>query len=101
MLIIKCSSNNFPGYITNIEKNTLDNSNYRHVVFTSKHSQLVLMSIPPGEEIGNETHDLDQFIRFESGQGSIVMDGVEKEVSDGFAIVVPEGVSHNESTPQK
>ena len=96
MLIIKnANRKEFPGHITNIEKDTIKNNNYREVLFTTKNSQLVLMSIPPNEEIGEEIHDLDQFIRFEKGTGKISMNGIEKNVSDGFSIVVPEGVSHN------
>jgi mannose-6-phosphate isomerase-like protein (cupin superfamily) len=84
------------GFSTNIEKDTLENGNYRKVVYTGKHSQLVLMSLTPGEEIGMEIHaDNDQFFRFEQGQGKVVIDGNEYQVSDGSAIVVPAGAEHN------
>ncbi len=82
-------------YIANIEQATLDNSNFRQVVFTTPLSQLVLMSLLPGEEIGEETHELDQFFRFERGEGKVVLDGVESIVQDGSAVVVPAGVLHN------
>ncbi|MCK6462414.1 MAG: cupin domain-containing protein [Candidatus Pacebacteria bacterium] len=84
------------GFHTNIEKDTLDNNNYRKVLYTSKHSQLVLMSLKPTEEIGMEVHpDNDQFFRFEKGVGKCVIDGHEYEVKDGSAIVVPAGARHN------
>jgi len=84
------------GFNTNIEKDTLANDNFRKVLYTAKHSQLVLMSLKPGEEIGMEVHnDNDQFFRFEQGQGKVIIDGNEYEVSDGSAIVVPSGAEHN------
>ena len=84
------------GFVSNIEKDTLDNENFRKVLYTGKHSQLVLMSLAPNEEIGMEVHqDNDQFFRFEKGHGKVVIDGNEYEVSDGFAVVVPAGAEHN------
>lgn len=84
------------GYNTNIEKKTLENNNFRKVLYTAKHSQLVLMSLRPGEEIGMEVHsDNDQFFRFEQGRGKCVIDGNEYEISDGSAVVVPAGAKHN------
>ena len=84
------------GFSANIEKLTRGNSNFRQVLYTGKHSQLVLMSLKPKEEIGMEVHpDNDQFFRFESGQGKCVIDGNEYEVGDGVAIVVPAGAQHN------
>ncbi|MGB9743499.1 MAG: cupin domain-containing protein, partial [Minisyncoccia bacterium] len=84
------------GYHTNIEKDTLENENFRQVLYTSKHSQLVLMSLEPNEEIGMEVHpDNDQFFRIEKGQGKCVIDGNEYELTDGAAIVVPAGAEHN------
>lgn len=83
------------GYIVNIEKETVENELFRRVLYTAKHSQLVLMSLKPGEEIGSEVHTLDQFIRCESGTGKAILDGVEHEISDGYAIVVPAGAEHN------
>ncbi len=83
------------GYITNIEKDALENENYRKVLFTAQHSQLVLMSLKPGEEIGMEVHKLDQFIRIEAGEGKAILDGEETHIEDGTAIVVPAGAQHN------
>lgn len=84
------------GFRSEIEKDTRDNTNFRKVVYTGKHSQLVLMSLLPGEEIGVETHvDTDQFFRFESGTGLVIIDGTEYQVGDGIAIVVPSGAQHN------
>lgn len=84
------------GYNTNIEKDTLENKNFRKVLYTGKHSQLVLMSLSPKEEIGIEVHpDNDQFFRFEKGMGKVSIDGNEYEVSDGSVIIVPAGAEHN------
>ena len=84
------------GFKTNIEKDTLENRKFRKVLYTGKHSQLVLMSLRPKEEIGMETHpENDQFFRFETGQGKVIIDGNEYEVSDGVAVVVPAGAKHN------
>lgn len=84
------------GYVVDIEKATLANEDFRRVLYTSKHQQLVVMSIVPGGEIGEETHaDVDQFLRVETGQGKVILDGVEHEVSDGFSITVPAGTTHN------
>lgn len=83
------------GYVENIEKVTKENNNFRKVLYTGKSSQLVLMSLNPGEEIGAEVHDLDQFLRIEEGNGIAVLDGVEHAVSDDWAIVVPAGANHN------
>ena len=84
------------GFSDNIEKATLANNNFRQVLYTGKHSQLVLMSLRPKEEIGMEVHeDNDQFFRFEKGQGKCVIDGNEYAISDGSAIVVPAGAQHN------
>lgn len=84
------------GFNSNIEKDTLENDNFRKVLYTSKHSQLVLMSLKPKEEIGMETHaENDQFFRIERGQGICIIDGNEYELLDGTAIVVPSGSEHN------
>ena len=84
------------GFFADIELDTLDNTNYRQVIYTGQHSQLVLMSLAVGDEIGLETHpDNDQFFRFEAGQGKVVVDGNEYEVSDGSAVLVPAGAEHN------
>lgn len=84
------------GYVIGIEAETKKNTDFRRVLYTSKYSQLVLMSIKPGEEIGEEVHeDHDQFFRFESGEGKVVIDHVEHKVKDGSAVVVPAGALHN------
>lgn len=84
------------GFNGNIEQMTLENNNFRQVIYTSKHSQLVLMSLKPKEEIGMETHpENDQFFRFEKGVGKVVIDDNEYDVKDGSAIVVPAGAEHN------
>ena len=84
------------GFKSNIEKDTIANSNFRKVLYTSKHSQLVLMSLKPNEEIGEETHpDNDQFFRIEAGRGKCVIDGNNYQIKDGDAIVVPAGAKHN------
>jgi mannose-6-phosphate isomerase-like protein (cupin superfamily) len=85
-----------PGYSTPIEEKTIQNNFFRQVLFTGKHSQLVLMTLQVGEEIGVETHpDNDQFFRFEAGEGKVVIDGMEYVVHDGDAIVVVAGSEHN------
>ncbi|MBP6879770.1 MAG: cupin domain-containing protein [Candidatus Pacebacteria bacterium] len=84
------------GYKDNIEKLTEENANFRKVLYTGKNSQLVLMSLKPGEEIGLETHtENDQFFRFEGGKGKVVIDGNEYEVEDGDAVIIPQGAEHN------
>jgi len=84
------------GFCINIEKATLENNNFRKVLYTSKHSQLVLMSLKPMEDIGMEVHEEnDQFFRFEKGEGKCLIDGNEYELSDGVAVVVPAGAQHN------
>ena len=83
------------GYIKNIEEETLKNENFRTVLYTAKSSQLVVMSLKPNEDIGEEVHELDQFIRIEEGDGVAILDGIEHEVHDDYAIVVPAGARHN------
>ncbi len=84
------------GYITNIEERTLDNDNFREVLFSTPKSQLVVMSLLPNEDIGEEVHDdVDQFIRVERGRGVMILDGDETRVEDGSAIVIPAGTRHN------
>ncbi len=84
------------GFNANIEKETLENGNFRKVLYTGKNSQLVLMSLKPKEEIGMEAHaENDQFFRFEKGEGKCVIDGNEYDLKDGVAIVVPAGAQHN------
>jgi len=84
------------GYVTNIERDTIDNEDYRRVLFTGPKSQLVLMTLRPGEEIGMETHGgHDQFLRIEKGTGYVELDGERHELRDGSAVVVPAGTRHN------
>ncbi len=84
------------GYIGSIEKATLRNGFFRQVLFTGKHSQLVVMCLQPNEEIGNEVHpDIDQFFRIEEGNAKFVMNGKEDLAGDGDAVVVPAGTYHN------
>ncbi len=83
------------GYVTNIEKDSLENNNFRKVLYTAPHCQLVLMSLLPKEEIGEEVHTLDQFIRIEQGQGLAVLNDTEYPIEDGSAVVIPEGTKHN------
>lgn len=84
------------GFAQNIEDLTAQNINFRKVIYTAHHSQLVVMSLKPGEEIGMETHtDNDQFLRIEVGKGKAIIDGNEYNISDGFAVIVPAGAEHN------
>ena len=83
------------GYVANIEKLSLENENFRQVLYTTPNSQLVIMSLKPGEEIGSEVHHLDQFIRCEAGVGKAILNDVEHDLSDGFVVVVPSGAKHN------
>jgi len=84
------------GFTDNIERLTLENTYFRKVIHTAPHSQLVLMNLKPGEEIGSEIHsELDQFFRFEQGHGQVVIDGEERNVEDGDAAIVPAGAEHN------
>lgn len=84
------------GYLINIEKKSLENKYFREVLFTGPHSQLVVMSIAPGDDIGMETHgDVDQFIRVEEGVGKAILDGKEHNLEDGSAVVIPAGTQHN------
>jgi len=83
------------GFITNIEQNTLENTDYRRVLYTAKNSQLVLMCIEPNDEIGEEIHELDQFIRLESGSATVVLNDEKYEVPTDSAVIIPAGVKHN------
>jgi mannose-6-phosphate isomerase-like protein (cupin superfamily) len=83
------------GFKDNIEKLTLGNEKFRQVIYTAKFSQLVLMSLKPSEEIGEEIHDVDQFFRFEKANGKVIIDGNNYDVSDGDALIVPAGSKHN------
>lgn len=84
------------GYIENIEEETKKNENFRKVLYTGEFSQLVVMSLKPGEDIGEEVHeDTDQFLRVEEGEGEAVLDGIRHTIAGDFAIVVPAGTKHN------
>ena len=83
-------------FVTNIEKETLENDNFRKVIDTTINTQVVLMSLLPLEEIGMEVHAIsDQFFRIESGEGKVILNGEEFAISDGFAFVIPAGTQHN------
>jgi len=83
------------GYVANIEQLTKENENFRTVLYTAPNSQLVVMSLLPGEDIGEEVHELDQFIRIEEGKGKAVLNDIEYDIEDDFAIVIPAGTKHN------
>lgn len=83
------------GYVTNIEATTRENTDYRRVLYTARHLQLVVMALGPGEEIGEETHELDQFIRVEDGAGEVTLDGVTHALATEGAVVIPAGTRHN------
>jgi mannose-6-phosphate isomerase-like protein (cupin superfamily) len=83
------------GFTTSIETESLTNEDFRRVLYTTHNCQLVLMSLKPNEEIGEEVHGVDQFLRCEQGEGVSVLDGVEHPFTDGFAVIVPAGTKHN------
>lgn len=83
------------GYVQNIKEKALTNESFRQVLYTDPRLQLVVMSLLPQEEIGVETHQLDQFIRVEAGEGKVILDDEEYDINKGTAIVVPSGVQHN------
>ena len=83
------------GYVTNIEKLSLENDNFRKVLYTDKNSQLVLMSLLAGEEIGEEVHDVDQFLRVEKGTGTAILSDISHGLAYGSVIIVPAGTKHN------
>ena len=84
------------GYVKDIGQATKENNNFRQVVYTAKYCQLVLMSLKPGEEIGEEVHEtVDQFFRFEEGECKVVLDGVEHKIEAEYAVLVPAGTKHN------
>lgn len=84
------------GFVTNIERDAVENDDYRRVLYTGPNTQLVLMTLQPGEEIGEETHEEhDQFIRIERGTGRVVIDGEMRGLEDGSAVVIPAGARHN------
>ncbi|MGE5860702.1 MAG: cupin domain-containing protein [Ignavibacteria bacterium] len=83
------------GYVQNIESIAISNKEFRQVLYTAKNCQLVVMALKPKEEIGAEVHKLDQFFRVEEGTGEAFLDGVNKKISAGFAVLVPAGTNHN------
>lgn len=83
------------GFVRDIEGLTVENSDFRRVLYTAKHCQLVLMALKPKEEIGAEVHELDQFFRVEEGTGEAILDGVSTPIRAGFAVIVPAGTKHN------
>lgn len=90
------SVRNMKGFVIHLERETKKNADFRRVLYTANNSQLVLMSLKPGEEIGEEVHqDHDQFFRFESGEGKVIIDGVEHLIKDGNGVIVPAGARHN------
>jgi mannose-6-phosphate isomerase-like protein (cupin superfamily) len=96
--ILSAYAENFmkKGYIVHIEKETLENTDYRRVLYTGEHSQLVLMCLKPGDEIGEEVHTLDQFIRIEAGSGKLVLNKTDEHtVADDYAFIIPAGTCHN------
>lgn len=93
------------GFVNGIESLAVHNDEFRQVLYTAKHCQLVVMALKPKEEIGAEAHKLDQFFRVEDGSGEAVLDGVRTAIRAGFAVLVPAGTNHNiintGSTPLK
>jgi mannose-6-phosphate isomerase-like protein (cupin superfamily) len=84
------------GYVDNVEEKTLGNTNFRQVLYTAPHMQLVVMSLKPGEDIGMEVHDnVDQFFRVESGEAKVIMNGEESVLTDNMVAIVPAGTQHN------
>ncbi len=84
------------GFVQNIEQLTLQNTNFREVLYTAEHAQLVVMSLLPSEEIGEEVHEsVDQFLRIEQGEGMVIIDGQKQPIMDGTAILIPAGSKHN------
>lgn len=90
------TGNDKKGYRGNIEELTLNNKDFRRVLYTGRNLQLVLMTLQAGEEIGEEVHeDKDQFFRFESGQGEVLINDRPNPVEDGMGVIVPAGAKHN------
>ena len=83
------------GFVQDIEGRAIKNEEFRRVLYTAKHCQLVVMALQPKEEIGAEVHKLDQFFRVEAGTGEAVLDGVRTAIRAGFAVIVPAGANHN------
>jgi len=89
------SLNYMKGYVANIEELSVENEYFRKVLYTDSRLQLVVMALDEGEDIGEEVHQLDQFIRVEEGEGKSVLDGVEHIIAPGYAVIIPQGVRHN------
>jgi mannose-6-phosphate isomerase-like protein (cupin superfamily) len=89
------SKDTLKGFVTDIEKDTINNNYFRKVLYTGKKSQLVLMSLKRDEDIGEETHDVDQFFRVDAGSGKVIINNKEHAIKDGVAFIVPAGVQHN------
>lgn len=83
------------GFIIDIESETISNENYRKVLYTANNMQLVLMSLKPDEDIGEEVHDVDQFFRIDKGSGKVIINDVETDIKDGTAFIIPSGSKHN------
>jgi mannose-6-phosphate isomerase-like protein (cupin superfamily) len=83
------------GFVTNIEKASVENQNFRKVLYTAPHCQLVVMSLKPGEDIGKEVHKVDQFIRIEAGDGEVILGGDKSAIHAESAFVIPSGTEHN------
>ena len=94
-LFEQLNGSNRKSFDVDIKQETVDNTDYRRVLFTTADTQLVLMSLEPEQEIGEEVHDGAQFIRFEAGTGKVVMGSREVDVKDGSAVVIPRGITHN------
>jgi len=95
-IIKTAEENKKKGFVSNIEEDTVNNNFFRKVLYTGEHCQLVLMSLKPKEDIGEEVHeDTDQFFRIDSGSGVVVINDKETKIKDGFAIVIPAGAKHN------
>lgn len=93
---IKTAKEDLKGFVVDIEKETKDNNNFRKVLYTGKHSQLVLMALKPNEDIGDEVHNtLDQFFRVDEGSGKVIINGKEHDLKDGSAFIIPGGTNHN------
>jgi len=95
LLVPVAASAAMKGFVQDIEALTVNNKEFRQVLYTAKHSQLVVMSLKPAEEIGAEVHQLDQFFRVEEGSGVAVINGVQSPIKAGFAVIVPAGARHN------
>ena len=91
----KDKATSLKGFSTDIENDTIKNKNFRQVLYTGNNMQLVVMSLKPGEDIGDEIHGVDQFFRIESGEGKAIINGNKYPISDGMSVIVPAGSKHN------